>query len=95
MVIGVFINPEEVHNFNQRVMEENTMCTSLCYTRDDEYPATEQMVSDITNTVLKERYGIIYSMPIDRVNDSLGTKYGQSRINSTPNDNQSQPQENS
>ena len=97
-ITGVFTDPEEVHNFNQRVMEEySTGCKASCYTRDDKYPATDQMIQDITNSVLKERYGIIYSMPIDRVNDSLGTKYGQGRINQDSQgsqDNQQKSQEN-
>ena len=62
---GVFEDPTEVSEFKK--------CDgSLCFTWDMPYPVTGAISSLITNTVLKEKMGIVLQAPRDDSNDGRG-----------------------
>lgn len=76
-VTGIFESPEDVDNFNTISAKELNCSLDVCYSRDDEYPFPESLISDLTNFILKEKYGIVNAMPIDLKNDSSGIKQQQ------------------
>lgn len=69
-VRGVFESPEELSAYN--ICNGVTMTTSNCFSWDSEYPITEDMVYDITNMVLAQRFNIVMGTKTDAVNDSSG-----------------------